>query len=189
MLRLPEPMLTFKGEDFREFLKSLDNGLDLLPKFLENPVVVPEDITRLRVGSFKNPFREISWIFTRITGQETMNNISQMILYIINFTIKEQAIFDWGKLISIEISSQLVKYNNKKKLFMSSYLVFTIGNCYQFPRLSVCNKVNYEFDPITFWYQTLWRHKASQHFYEVFNDFLSFFKDLLFGKNAPRMSE
>jgi hypothetical protein len=56
MLRLPEPMLTFKGEDCRELLKKHDNGLDLLPKFLENPVVVPEDITRLQVGSFKNPF-------------------------------------------------------------------------------------------------------------------------------------
>jgi hypothetical protein len=35
----------------------------------------------------------------------------------------------------------------------------------------------------------LWRHKASQHFYEVFNDFVSVFKELLFGKNAPRMSD
>jgi hypothetical protein len=51
----------------------------------------------------------------------------------------------------------------------------------------VCNKVNCEFDPVTFWYQTLWRHKASQHFYEVFNDFVSVFKDFLFGKNAPWM--
>jgi hypothetical protein len=34
----------------------------------------------------------------------------------------------------------------------------------------------------------LWRHKASQHFYEDFNDFVSVFKDLLFGKKSPRMS-
>jgi hypothetical protein len=123
MLRLPEPMLTFKGEDCREFLKNHDNGLDLLPEFLENPMVIPEDITRLQVGSFKNPFREIAWIFTRITGQETTTNISQMILYILYFTVKEHAIFDWGKLISIEISSQLAQYKKEKKFFMSSYLV------------------------------------------------------------------
>ena len=66
MLRIPEPMLTFKGEYCREFLKNHDNGLDLLPEFLENPTGIPEDITRLQVGSFKNPFREIAWIFTRI---------------------------------------------------------------------------------------------------------------------------
>jgi hypothetical protein len=47
MLRLPELMLTFKGEDCREFLKKHDNGLDLLPDFLEDPVTVPEDMTRL----------------------------------------------------------------------------------------------------------------------------------------------
>jgi hypothetical protein len=44
MLRLPKPTLTFKGEDCREFLKNHDNGLDLLPEFLDNPTVVPEDI-------------------------------------------------------------------------------------------------------------------------------------------------
>jgi hypothetical protein len=45
--RLLEPMLTFKGEDYREFLKNNDNGLDILPKFLENPTTIPEEITRL----------------------------------------------------------------------------------------------------------------------------------------------
>jgi len=177
-------MLTFKGEDCREFLKKHENGLDLLPEFLENPTVIPEDITRLQVSSFKNPFQEIVWL-TRITWQETTTKISRMILYILYFTVKEHDIFDWGKLISIEISSQLSQYKKDKKLFMSSYLVFTIVHCCQFPRLSVCKKVSYEFDPVTFWYQTLWRHKASQPFYEIFNDFVSVFKGLLFGKDTP----
>jgi hypothetical protein len=57
MLKLPEPMLTFKGEDCRYFLKRHNNGLDLLPEYLENPVSIPEDITRIHVDSFKNPFR------------------------------------------------------------------------------------------------------------------------------------
>jgi hypothetical protein len=123
----------------------------------------------------------------RLTRQETTTNISRMILYILYFTVKEQAIFDLGKLISIEISSQLSQYKKEKKLFMSSYLVFTIAHCYQFPRLSVCKKINYEFDLVTFWYQTLWRHKASQHFYKVFNDFFLVFKGFLFGKDTPWM--
>jgi hypothetical protein len=50
-------------------------------------------------------------------------------------------------------------------------------------------KVNCEFDPVTFWYQVLWRHKASHCFYEVFNDFVSVFKDLLLGKDSPHMSD
>jgi hypothetical protein len=162
--------------------------LDLLPEFLEDPMIVPEDITRLQVISFKNPFWEIAWLFTRIMGQESKARISHMIFYILYFEVKEQAIFYWGKLISIEICSQLSRFKEEKKFYMSSYLVFTIAHCFLFPKLSVSKKVNYEFDPVTFWYQALWRHKASHCFYEVFNDFVSVFKDLLLGKDDPRMS-
>jgi hypothetical protein len=91
MLILSEPTFTFKGEDCRGFLKMHDNGLDLLHEFLENPMAIPEDITRLQVGSFKNPFWEIAWPFTRIARQETTANISRMILYILYFTVKEQS--------------------------------------------------------------------------------------------------
>jgi hypothetical protein len=59
MLKLPEPTLTFKGEDCRDFLKKHDNDLDLLPEFLENPMVVPEDITRLQVTRSKTPFGKL----------------------------------------------------------------------------------------------------------------------------------
>jgi hypothetical protein len=114
-----------------------------------------------------------------------MTNIPWMILYILYFTVKEQAIFDWGKLISIEISSQFAQYKKEKKLFMSSYLVFTIVHCCQFLRLSMCKKVNCEFDLVTFWYQTLWRHKASQHFYDFFNDFVLVFKDFCLERTLP----
>jgi len=47
MLNLLEPTLTFKGEDCRDFLKSHDNGIDLLPDFLENHMVVLEDIIKI----------------------------------------------------------------------------------------------------------------------------------------------
>jgi hypothetical protein len=71
---------------------------------------------------------------------------------------------------------------------MSSYLIFAIVHCFPFPKLSLSNKINCGFDPVTFWYKALWRHTASHCFYEVFNGFVSVFKDLLFGKDAPWMS-
>jgi hypothetical protein len=94
MLRLPEPTLSFRGEDCRKFFKKHENKIDLLPEFMENLEVVLEDITRMQVGPFENPFRKIASIFTRITGQEIRTIISWMILYIIYFKIKEHAIFD-----------------------------------------------------------------------------------------------
>jgi hypothetical protein len=72
---------------------------------------------------------------------------------------------------------------------MSSYLIFAVVHCYPFLGLSMCKKLNCEFESVTFWYQILWRHDASQHFYEVFNDFVSVFKGLIFGKDFPWMSD
>jgi hypothetical protein len=57
MLKLPEPTLTFKGEDCRELLKKHNNGLDLLPEYLENHAFVPIDITRIQVEALKNAYR------------------------------------------------------------------------------------------------------------------------------------
>jgi hypothetical protein len=92
-------------------------------------------------------------------------------------------------LISIEISSHLSHYKRDKKLFMASYLVCAIVYCCQFLNLTICKRVNCEIDQVTLWYQTLWKHKTSLYFYEVYNDFFSFFQGLLFGKNTPRISE
>jgi hypothetical protein len=72
---------------------------------------------------------------------------------------------------------------------MSSYLVFMIVHSCQFSILSMCKKVNCEFNLVTFWNQTLWSHKASQHFYEFFNDVVSIFKGILFGKDTSPMSD
>jgi hypothetical protein len=95
--------------------------------------------------------------------------------------------FYWGNFISIEISSQLSQYKKDNKLFMSSYLVFAIAHCCQFPKLSICKKMNCEFDPVTFWYQALWMHKSSMHFYEFFNEFVLVLKEFLFGRDTPRI--
>jgi hypothetical protein len=108
MLKLLEPTLTFRGQDCKQFLeKHIMNGLDILAEFLEDPTKFPGDITKLQVSSFRNPFREMAWLFTRITRQASTASISRIIIYILYFTVKEQFIFNWGKLISIEKCSQL----------------------------------------------------------------------------------
>jgi hypothetical protein len=111
-----------------------------------------------------------------------------MILYILYFIVQEQAIFYWGKLISIKISSQLSHYKKDRKFFMASYLIFFIVHCFQFPNLTISKRVNCEIDLVTFWYQELQRHKTPLFFYEVYNDFVSVFKNILLGENTPRIS-
>jgi hypothetical protein len=152
MLRLSEPTLTFRGENCKQFLAKHNNGLDILPHLLEDSIVVPKDIRSFQVSSIRNPFREIVSLFTRIMGHESTTTVSWMALYILYFTVKEQAIFYWGKLISHEICSQLSSIKREKKFYMLSYLVFAITHCCQFPELSLSKNVNWEFDPATFWY-------------------------------------
>jgi hypothetical protein len=133
VLILSDPTLTFKGEESKKFLRKNNNGLDLFPQFLEDSMVFPEDITSFHVSSFRNPYQEISWLYTRIMGHGSRTTILRMALYIMYFTIKEQAIFYWGKLISHEICSQLSSFKRENKFYMSSYLVFAIAHCFQFP--------------------------------------------------------
>jgi hypothetical protein len=121
--------------------------------------------------------------------QESTTTVSRMALYILYFTVNEQAIFYWGKLISHEICSQLSSFKRENKFYMSSYLVFVITHSCRFPQLSLSKNVNWEFDPVTFWYQALWKHKASHCFYEVFNGFVFVFKFLFLGEDAPCISE
>jgi hypothetical protein len=62
-------------------------------------------------------------------------------------------------------------------------------HCCQFPNLTISKRVNCETNPITFWYQTLWRNKTPLFFYEVHNKKNSVFKRLFLGKNNSRISD
>jgi hypothetical protein len=110
MLTLPDPTPTFKGENCKQLLKKHGNELDLWSKLLQDPAPAPRDMAMLQVSACKNLFQQIAWLFTRTTREESATDISQMILYILYFTVKEQAIFHCRKLISIQISSQLLQY-------------------------------------------------------------------------------
>jgi hypothetical protein len=75
MLKLLEMTITFKGGKSKSFLKEKNNGLKLLQEYLEDPSTIPEDISKIQASSFKNPYREVAWMFSRITGQESMETI------------------------------------------------------------------------------------------------------------------
>ena len=100
MLNLLEPKITLKGDEAISFLKERDNGLELLQEYLEDSATILEDISKSQVSLLKNPYREIACIFTRVTGQESTSTIPRLSLYILYFTIHEQAFFDWVKIIS-----------------------------------------------------------------------------------------
>jgi hypothetical protein len=71
---------------------------------------------------------------------------------------------------------------------MSSYFIFVITYCHTFEGLNITRRVKIKVDPVTMWYQALWRQRVDHHFYEVYYDFVSKFKKLLFGEETSRLS-
>jgi hypothetical protein len=82
MLKLPESTLTYREEDANDFLRGKNNGNDLLHEYLKDPTMMPEDLSRIHVSSLKDPYREISWFFTRVMGQDSTTTIPPLALYI-----------------------------------------------------------------------------------------------------------
>jgi hypothetical protein len=94
MLKLTEPTITLKGEEARQFLKERNYGLELLQEYLEDIGTMSKDLLNIQVNSLKNPYKEIAWIFTKVTGQESIATIPRLSLYILYFIVHEKAIFD-----------------------------------------------------------------------------------------------
>jgi hypothetical protein len=84
-----------------------------------------------------------------------METIPRLALYILYFTVHEQDIFNWGKIISTEIYSQLSNFKDTKKLCMSYYLIFVITYCHIFKGLNIGKRVNCNVYLVTMWYQAL----------------------------------
>jgi hypothetical protein len=125
MLKLLEPTITFKGDEARSFLKEKYSGLELLQEYLEDPTTMPQDISNIQVSSLKNPYREIAWIFSRVSGQYSTTTIPRLALYILHFIGHEQVIFDWEDHIWRNFFS-IIKFQEKKEILY--VLIFDI--CY-----------------------------------------------------------
>jgi hypothetical protein len=79
---------------------------------------------KIEVSSLKYPYKEFSWLFSRIIGLESMTSVPKNIIYILHFVVHEDALIDWGHLISNEISFQLGGLKRTQKFYMTSYLIF-----------------------------------------------------------------
>jgi hypothetical protein len=180
--------MNFKSVEAEDFLKTKNGGFELLQEYLEDPTIIPEDLSSIQVSSLKNPYREMAWLFARVTGQESMTTVPRLTLYILYFSIHENTIFDWERIISSELSFQLGNFRKNKRFYMSSYLIFSITYCHVFKGLPLAKKVNCKLDPVQMWYPTLWKQKATYHFYEVNNAFISSFKKLIHGPSTSRLS-
>jgi hypothetical protein len=155
MLRLPEPTMTFKVDEAKNFIRDKNNGRDLLSQCLEDPTTMSEDLSVIQVSQLKKPYKEMAWLLARVLGQESTATIPHLALYILYYSIQGKRIFDWSKIISTEISFQLSNFKKDKKFYMSAYLVFIIVYCHVFQGLHLSRKVDSKTDPVHTWYPSL----------------------------------
>jgi hypothetical protein len=98
-----------------------------------------------------------------------------------HYALHEKAIMDWGYFISSEIYFQLNNLKKTHKLYMTSYLIFTIAYGRVFDDLPREKHVDFDIEPVYAWYSILYRHKAQYSFYSIHNNVISEFKRLIFG--------
>jgi hypothetical protein len=126
MLKFPNPTAIFKVEEAKNFIKDKNGGRDILPQCLEDPSTMPDYLSLIQVSHLKKPYKEIAWFLARILGLESIVAIPRLALYILYYSVQGKRVFDWSRIISTEITSQLSNFKKDKKLFMSGYLVFAI---------------------------------------------------------------
>jgi len=100
----------------------------------------------------------------------------------------EKNIIDWGYLISSEVSFQFGNLKKTRKLYMNSYLICAIAYGHIFEYLSREKHVDFKMEPVYAWYLALYRHTTQHNFYPVHNNFISKFKNLVFGPSKSRLS-
>lgn len=58
------------------------------------------------------------------------------VLHVIDYSLHKGTVFDWGELISNELSHQLSNFQKTKRIFMASYLIYALISCNTFSNLS-----------------------------------------------------
>jgi hypothetical protein len=127
-------------------------------------------------------------LFARIIGLESTTYVPRNIIYPLHFPLHEKAIIDRGYLILSEVSFQLGDLKKTRKLYMTSYLIFSIAYSHVFEYFLREMNIDFNMEPVYAWYSTLYRHKAQYSFYPDHNNFILEFNKLIFGLSMPILS-
>jgi hypothetical protein len=130
ILRLLESTMTFKSSEANAFLKANHGGMKILDNLILKLLDYSKNSTHIELCSLKYPYKEFTWLFSRIIGKESMTTVLRYVLYVFHLSIHESVLFDWDRIILSEVSFELVNFQKNKKFFMSSYLIFAIAYCH-----------------------------------------------------------
>jgi len=83
-----------------------------------------------------------------------MASMLKYIVYILHFVVHEDALIDWDKIISNEISFQLGGLRKTQKIYVTFYLVYDISYYHIFEYMPRVRSVDFKVKPISILYPT-----------------------------------
>ena len=110
------------------------------------------------------------------------------VIYVLYYLVRTGAIFYWVQVILNEISHKLFTFIQTKRFYMTSYLVLALAHCNKFEGMPPKGSVNFEQDPIQFWYPPIWKHKAPFLFYQIHDSFVKECRAMLIGTEPTRFT-
>lgn len=126
MLRLPEANKEFRITEANGLITNQGGPKRLFPQFTDSLSRIKTNSFHFDIGLLKEPFKEFSWLFALITGQESTTMFCWCVLYFLHGTFNMDFKFDWAQVVSSEISHQLSIYQEIERFFMMAYLVYAI---------------------------------------------------------------
>jgi hypothetical protein len=144
------------------------------------------------ISSLEPQFMYIAMMMCRLYGKENTTHLFVPWVPIIH-TVAEGYSFDWAKISSDSLTSEITEYQTKKtkgqshSFYMSSYIMDTI--CFMTPFSSMdWSWTPDSAEPIHIYHSKLWEDKANDFFYEICNWVAVSMHIAIFGHSPPRIS-
>jgi hypothetical protein len=108
------------------------------------------------------------------------------------YTVAEGSSFDWAKMLSDSLTSQITEYQMQKEsgkatsFFMSAYLMDTLCSMTPFPLMN-WSWAPLDAEPVHVYHSKIWEDKASDFIYEIFNWVMVSMHVAIFGNLPPRI--
>lgn len=107
MLILPKPNKELKLHKLDNFITNCGGPKRLLTYLIDSLSRVKTNAFYFDTNFLKDPFMEFSWLFTRVTSQESTTCFPWYVMFVLYGTFRMNWNFDWDQIIPNDISHQL----------------------------------------------------------------------------------
>jgi hypothetical protein len=184
-------LVNFNNKECDQYGKSLS---DLIKDWCSRPENFrAESHGVYSISSLEPQFMYIAMMMCKIYGKENTTHFFLPWVPIIH-SVAEGFSFDWEKILSDNMASEISEYQTKKtkgqpaSFFMSAYIMDAI--CFMTPFLLMSwSWTPDSAEPIHDYHSKLWEDKAKYFFYEILNWVVVSMHIVIFGHPLPRISD